>query len=162
MSILVRQIAKKNRVNDKIRDEIVTKHVKAGNTSTKTVMQELSGYWSSALSHLVHAALKSQLFRANLKENPRPPHPLYTGRFYVPWPAHHVYSDCRWKEISRQAWLDGRDSHKVDVSLAVRLGMWCFKDTPCLDVGRTTSASHLATGYLDFPAKLLYPTSPSH
>ena len=31
-------------VNDKIRDEIVTKHVKAGNTSTKTVMQELSGY----------------------------------------------------------------------------------------------------------------------
>ena len=82
MSILVRQIAKKNRVNDKIRDEIVTKHVKAGNTSTKTVMQELSGYWSSALSHLVHAALKSQLFRANLKENPRPPIP-YTHEDFM-------------------------------------------------------------------------------
>ena len=80
-------------VNDKIRDEIVTKHVKAGNTSTKLLYARV--VWlliiptQSALSHLVHAALKSQLFRANLKENPRPPipythedlHHLDTGHF---------------------------------------------------------------------------------
>ena len=64
-------------VNDKIRDKIVTKQ--AGNTSTKTVLQELS----AAVLAIEHphtissipssAAIKSQLFRANLKENP-----LYT------------------------------------------------------------------------------------
>ena len=59
-------------VNDKIRDEIVTKHVKAGNSSTKTVMQEMSAaVLASDHPHTISsipsgAAIKSQLYRANL------------------------------------------------------------------------------------------------
>ena len=117
MSIPVRQIAKKfvsmTRSVTRLSQNMLRQGTPALKLSCKSCLATDHPHTISSIPS--SAAIKSQLFRANLKENPRPPIP-YTHEDFMSLDLPTMFTQT----------ADGKrflDKHKVDVSLAVRLGM---------------------------------------
>ena len=108
------------------------------------------------------AAIKSQLFRADLKENPRPPIPdTHEDFMSLDLPTMFTQTADGKRFLDKRGWMDETRTK----SMCLWLSDWgcdVLKTHPVWMLDGTTSASHLATGYLDFPARLLHLTSPSH